>query len=245
MFQFKLQHWCIFAFMVSISTIALVHIIPSDIAGSGKHEWVVDGQSPCIDALLSKLRNVKSFEMNPRDLQEFADQLNTFVPTRLLPLDDDLPEDFHKSYNRIDRMLSMDRGLLMLLNEFDLDVAAQDGVLTIGSRRSSSINMTRIYDVPDVCSWELSASITNLVEPESWQWAGGNSQLIVMRNDVQTRFKLVVNAPRHVHCKIESMLEILAKRYGWKPYQIAGLFKESPVPLTKSPASFGGGCCGF
>jgi len=49
----------------------------------------------------------------------------------------------------------LDRGLLVLFHHLDLDIAASDGTLEIGSQNDSRLAMVRVYNVPEVESQEL------------------------------------------------------------------------------------------
>ena len=237
--KLRIRYWFLFAMLVAISMMSLEKILRFDALGAGKHEWLTEGPNLGIDFMLAELGRNKWMDLNPKDFSEFVHQVNTIIPTRLesgvaYDFDFDRVSFFQEAFRRIDRFQPMDRGLLILLNELELDVAAQDGVMVIGPEFSGQLNMTRIYDLPDVCNDELIESIQRIVEPDNWQSVGGESHLGILHNDFRTQVKLVVFAPRRTHCKIESMIAVLAKRYGWKRFEFPSWL---PNQTAKTPTS--------
>ena len=244
MIKLPIRTWFFFAMLVAISIMSLEKILRIDALGAGKHEWLTESPNQGIDFMFAKLGRNKWMDLTPKDFSEFVHQVNTIIPTLIessVAHDfdfDDRVRFFPEAFRRIDRFQPMDRGLLMLLNELELDVAAQDGVLVIGPAFSGYLNMTRMYDLPDVNSEELIESIQRCIEPDHWQSAGGESHLEILHNDFRTQSKLVVFAPRKTHCKIESMIAVLAKRYGWKRFEFPSWLTKrtaktpTPVPMN-------------
>ncbi|MCY2977871.1 MAG: hypothetical protein NTU79_04300 [Planctomycetota bacterium] len=249
MIKLPIRNWFFFAMLVAISIMSLEKILRFDSLGAGKHEWLTEGPNQGIDFMFAELGRNKWFDLTPKDFSEFVHQVNTIIPTRLesgVVYDsefDDRVRSFPEAFLRIDRLQSIDRGLLMLLSALELDVAAQDGVLVIGPAFSGHLNMTRMYDLPDVNSEELIESIQRCIEPGHWQSAGGASHLEILHNDFRTQSKLVVFAPRRTHCKIESMIAVLAKRYGWKRFEFPSWLPKQTAK-TPTPVPMNGYVCG-
>lgn len=216
-------------------------------SGEGKHVWVTDGDSPNIETMVQRLSRYEWRDISPKNLDEFAEQLNTFVPTGLHQ-DADSQKDFKKVFESIEPNERLDRGLLRLLNELELDIAASDGALMIGPRSDNAVLLIRVYDLPDVSIFELRHNIEDSIDPYYWRNAGGNSSMELQRSEMCSRIKLVVSAPYHTHRRIEQFFEVLAQTYGWKTYQLPPWIVSRKAASTPTPApgplGLGGGGMG-
>ena len=244
----RIRDFFLFSFAVAISSVAIVQAMRFDRFDrerAGKHEWIVDGTNPNIDELLSEIEKHKWMDLNPKSFLDLIDQLNSIVATRLTNAQfysNDIDDgDFRREFLRIDSNQSIGRGLLVLLHSFELDIAAVEGCLVIADNDDAAIAMTRIYDLPAVDEDELVANVKENIDADSWMVAGGISTVDRLWNDSHTQCKLIANAPRATHRKIESMIGILARRYGWR--QFALWTTHSAANNSGGPSGSGSGGC--